>query len=160
MIKESVFKGMYTKEVIKHFLHPHNMGEMKNPDGVGEAGNPSCGDFMKMSIKVKDDKIKEVRFKTLGCAVAIAVSSIVTDLAKGEKVEEANKLTNKNIIKKLGDVPAPKVHCSFLAVDALKEALYDYLSKKKMPISSELASDHKRIQAMSKSIREKYKIKR
>jgi len=117
----------YPNEVMKHFLKPKNMGEIKNPDGYGKVGNPSCGDVMEIFIKVKNNKISQIKFKTLGCAVAIALSSILTQVAKGKTIEEAEKIQNKDLLKLLkGDIPPSKFHCSVLAEQALKAAIEDY----------------------------------
>lgn len=122
---------LYTKKVQEHFLKPHNMGEIKNADGVGEKGNKHCGDIMRLWIKVdpKSQKIKDIKFKTFGCAAAIATSSVTTDLAKGKTVDQAEKITHKQVIKSLGELPPVKVHCSLLAVDALRAAIKDYRKK-------------------------------
>jgi len=123
--------GIYSKKVIEHFRNPHNYGRIKNPDGLGRAGNPICGDEMYLYIKVvKGEIIKDIRFETIGCAAAIATSSIVTDLAKGKTIKEALKIKSKEVVKSLGGLPAVKTHCSLLAIDALKSAINDYLSKK------------------------------
>jgi nitrogen fixation NifU-like protein len=136
---------MYSEGVMEHFMHPRNVGEIADADGVGEVGNPACGDLMWIYIKVAKDKIKDIKFKTLGCAAAIATSSKVTELAKGMTLDEAMNMSNKTIVESLGGLPPVKVHCSLLAVDALKEAIYAYLSKNKKMIPSELAKHHKRI---------------
>ena len=117
---------LYSKEVIDHFTNPRNVGEVEAPDGVGEVGNPKCGDVMRISIKVIDGRIEDVRFKTLGCGAAIATSSITTELAKGKTLEEAEKLTRNIVAEKLGGLPPAKMHCSNLAVDALHEAIENY----------------------------------
>jgi nitrogen fixation NifU-like protein len=117
---------LYSKEVIDHFTNPRNVGEVETPDGVGEVGNPKCGDVMRISIKVTDGRIEDVRFKTLGCGAAIATSSITTELAKGKTLEEAEKLTRTIVAEKLGGLPPAKMHCSNLAVDALHEAIENY----------------------------------
>ena len=122
---------MYSKKVMQHFQNPHNVGEIKDADGVGTVGNPVCGDVMKVSIKVKEGRIKDIKFKTMGCAAAIATSSMITELAKGKTLEDAKKLTNKDVSKSLGGLPPIKMHCSNLAADALKEAIRDYEKKKK-----------------------------
>lgn len=122
---------MYSKEVIKHFQHPHNQGRIKNPDLIGVAGNPICGDIMKLYIKLKKVKrgkkevevISEIKFETLGCAAAIATSSILTDLIKGKTLEEAEKLTKGDIVEGLEGLPPIKLHCSVLAIEALQDAL-------------------------------------
>ena len=120
---------MYTEKVVDLFKNPKNMGEIEDPDGVGEVGNPVCGDVMKITIKVEDNKIKDIRFKTFGCIAAIATSSITTELAKGRTLEEAEKISKEDIIKELGGLPTQKVHCSLLAIDALKAAIKNYREK-------------------------------
>lgn len=120
---------MYSKKVMQHFQHPHNMGEMKNPDGVGEVGNRICGDVMRIYIKVKDSRIADIKFQTLGCAAAIATSSMITDLAKGKTLEEAEKITRANVSDALEGLPPIKEHCSNLAADGLKAAIEDYRKK-------------------------------
>lgn len=120
----------YTKKVMDHFLKPKNMGELKDPDGEGQVGNPVCGDVMKLQIKVNDGRISDIKFKTLGCAAAIATSSVLTELAKGKTLAAAKKITNNDIVKALGGLPPVKVHCSLLAQEALKKAISDYKSKK------------------------------
>ena len=120
----------YSKEIMKNFLHPKNMGEMKSPDGVGKIGNPVCGDVMWIYIKVKDNKIQDLKFKTFGCAAAIATSSMLTQIAKGKTLEQAEKITKDDIIKKLGGMPEMKIHCSVLGVDALKRAIEDFKGEK------------------------------
>lgn len=116
----------YSDEVLEHFRNPKNVGEIENPGGTGEVGNPSCGDIMKLTIKVKDNKITDIKFKTFGCAAAIATSSVATELAKGLTLEKAEKLGKKDIIKALGDLPPVKIHCSLLAIEALKKAIKNY----------------------------------
>jgi nitrogen fixation protein NifU and related proteins len=124
----------YSKKVYDHFTHPHNQGTIKNPDGVGTVGNPVCGDLMKIYIKVKKEKnrevIREVKFETLGCAAAIATSSMVTDLAKGKTLEEAKKISRNDVAENLEGLPPVKMHCSNLAADALHAAIEDYKKKK------------------------------
>ncbi len=122
---------MYTEKVLDHFRNPRNMGKMKNPDGEGTVGNPSCGDIMTIYIKVKDDKINDIKFQTYGCAAAIASSSIATEMAKGKTLDEAMKLSRDDVANELGGLPAVKMHCSNLATDALKEAIKNYKEKKK-----------------------------
>ena len=119
-------KGIYTKKVMEHFKNPKNMGEMKNPDGAGEVGNPSCGDVMSVQIKVRNNRITSIRFKTFGCVPAIATSSMTTELAKGKTLEEAMKLTRASVADALGGLPPTKMHCSNLAADALHAAIEDY----------------------------------
>ncbi len=129
-VKQSVTNsGIYTDEVMDHFMHPHNLGEIKDADAVGEAGNPVCGDIVYLYLKVKDNKIKDIKFKTLGCAAAIATSSMVTDMAKGKTIEEALKITNNEVAEELGGLPSIKMHCSVLAQQALKNAIEDYYKK-------------------------------
>jgi len=122
---------VYTEKVLDHFRNPRNMGKMENPDGVGKVGNPQCGDVMAMYIKVKDEKIFDIKFQTFGCTAAIASSSIATELVKGKTLDEALKLTRNDVAKELGGLPAIKMHCSLLATDALKAAIEDYRKKKK-----------------------------
>ncbi len=121
----------YNEKVMQHFMSPHNVGEIKDADGVGEVGNPVCGDMMTFYIKVKDNKLEDVKFKTFGCGAAIAVSSMVSDIAKGKTLEEALKITNKDVADELGGLPKNKMHCSNLGADALHSAIKDYMKKKK-----------------------------
>lgn len=130
---------------MKYFKYPKNVGTIKNPDGIGRVGNMTCGDIMELYIKVKDNKIVDIKFQTFGCVVALAVSSMLTEIAKGKTLKEALKITNKDILKKSGPVPPIKIHCSFLAADALYEAIYDYLSKSKKNIPASLKKEHQRI---------------
>ena len=123
---------MYSKKVMDHFMKPRNVGEITDADGVGEVGNPVCGDVMTFYIRVKNGIITDVRFKTFGCGAAIAVSSIVSEMAKGKTVEEAMKITNKSVVDELGGLPPLKLHCSNLGADALRKALENYLAKKKV----------------------------
>lgn len=119
----------YSEKVIEHFTHPHNVGKMDDANGVGEVGNPQCGDIMKMYIKVENDIITDVKFNTYGCASAIATSSIATDMVKGKTIAEALKLTNKEVVDALDGLPAVKIHCSVLAEQALKAAIADYYTR-------------------------------
>jgi len=121
---------MYSKKVIEHFTKPHNYGKMEKADATGEAGNPVCGDLMKIYIKVEGDIIKDIKFETLGCAAAIATSSMITDLAKGKTLDEAMKISNKDVAESLEGLPPIKMHCSNLAADALRDAIEKYKSKK------------------------------
>jgi nitrogen fixation NifU-like protein len=123
---------MYSDKVMEHFRNPRNMGEILNADGVGTVGNPVCGDLMTMYIKVKDDRIVDIKFKTYGCGAAIATSSMTTELAKGKTVEEAMKITRASVAESLGGLPKVKMHCSNLAADALHAAIEDYREKNKM----------------------------
>ena len=120
----------YSEKVMEHFANPHNVGEMKDADGVGEVGNPKCGDIMRMYIKVEDDVITDVKFMTFGCGAAIATSSMATDLVKGKRIEDALKLTNKAVMEALDGLPPVKVHCSVLAEQAIKAAVSDYYRRR------------------------------
>jgi len=122
---------MYSEKVMDHFKNPRNMGNIKDPDGVGEVGNPICGDIMKLYIKVKDNKLIDIKFETLGCGAAIATSSMITEMAKGKNLEEAMKITRQDVADELGGLPPIKMHCSNLAADALKKAIEDYKNKQK-----------------------------
>ncbi|MGD8505054.1 MAG: Fe-S cluster assembly scaffold protein NifU [Candidatus Bathyarchaeota archaeon] len=121
---------MYTEKVMEHFRNPRNMGEMPEADGVGTVGNPVCGDLMTIYIKVKDNRIADIKFKTFGCGAAIATSSMITELARGKTLEEAMKITRGNVAESLGGLPPVKMHCSNLAADGLHAAIEDYLKKK------------------------------
>jgi len=120
----------YSKKVMEHFMNPRNVGVIENPDGYGKVGNPVCGDVMEIFIKVKDDIITDIKFRTFGCGSAIATSSMVTELAKGKHVDEAMKITRSDVATELEGLPAQKMHCSNLAADALHEAIKDYKNKK------------------------------
>lgn len=121
---------MYTEQVMDHFQNPRNMGEVEEPDGVGEVGNPQCGDVMRITIKVDDEeRIEDIKFKTLGCGAAIATSSMVTELAKGKKLDEAEQISKKVVAEALGGLPPQKMHCSNLASDGLKKAIDDYRAR-------------------------------
>ncbi len=120
----------YSKKVLAHFADPHNVGTMDDADGVGEVGNPVCGDVMKIYIKVKDDRIDDIKFQTLGCGAAIATSSMVTDLAKGKTLDEALTISRDSVASELDGLPPAKMHCSNLAADALHAAIADYRRKK------------------------------
>ncbi len=122
---------MYSEKVMDHFTNPRNVGVMEDADGIGEEGNPVCGDAMKIFIKVKDDVITDVKFKTFGCASAIAVSSMVTEVAMGMTIEEASKITKASLAEALDGLPPQKMHCSNLGADALHKAIEDYKSKQK-----------------------------
>ena len=121
----------YSKKVMALFKNPKNMGEVKNADGAGEAGNPVCGDVMRITIKVKDGRLADIKFKTMGCVAAIAASSMITELAKGKTIQEAMDITNMDVAKELGGLPNIKMHCSKLAADALRLAINDYQKRKK-----------------------------
>lgn len=118
--------SMYTKKVMEHFKNPKNIGVMANPDGTGEVGNPSCGDVMTVQIRVKNGHITGIKFQTFGCVAAVATSSMLTELAKGKTLEEAEKISRNDIAEQLGGLPPIKMHCSNLAADALHAAIQDY----------------------------------
>lgn len=120
---------MYTQKVMEHFKNPHNMGEIPDADGVGTVGNPVCGDLMTIYIKVKDNRLQDIKFKTYGCGSAIATSSMITDIARGKTLEEALKITRADVADSLGGLPPIKMHCSNLAADALHAAIEDYYKK-------------------------------
>jgi len=135
----------YSKEVIDHFRKPRNIGEIKNPSGIGRAGNLICGDVIWLYIKVDKGKITDIKFKTLGCTVAIAVSSIITALAKGKTLKAALQIKKDAILKVTGQLPISKIHCSVLADDALHEAIYNYLTKNNLPVPEDLQKKHERV---------------
>lgn len=120
----------YTQKVLEHFANPRNVGVLEDADGTGEVGNPVCGDVMKITIKVNDDRIADIRFQTLGCGAAIATSSMVTELAKGKTLDEAVKITRDDVASQLDGLPPAKMHCSNLAADALREAIANYRETK------------------------------
>jgi nitrogen fixation NifU-like protein len=121
---------MYSEKVMEHFRNPHNMGEIPDADGIGTVGNPVCGDLMTIYIKVKDNRIEDIKFKTFGCGAAIATSSMITELARGKTLEEAMKISRGDVAENLGGLPPIKMHCSNLAADGLHAAIQDYLKKK------------------------------
>ncbi len=121
--------SMYSEKVLEHFHNPHNTGEIENADGVGEVGNPQCGDMMRITIRVKDNRLEDIKWKTLGCGAAIATSSVMTDLAKGRTIDEALALTRDNVAEALDGLPPAKMHCSNLAADGLRAAIEDYRKK-------------------------------
>jgi nitrogen fixation NifU-like protein len=119
----------YSEKVMDHFMNPRNVGEMKDADGVGEVGNPTCGDLMKIYIKVRDNVITDIKFQTFGCGAAIATSSMITEMAMGKTLDEAMKLTRNDVAESLDGLPPVKMHCSNLAADALQAAIEDYRKK-------------------------------
>lgn len=121
---------MYSDLVMDHFTNPRNVGEIPDADGIGTEGNPVCGDIMRIYIKVKDDRIEDIKFKTFGCGAAIATSSMVTEMVKGKTLDEAMQISNKAVAEALGGLPANKMHCSNLAADALHKAIEDYRQKR------------------------------
>lgn len=125
----------YSKKVMQHFLHPRNMGKIKNPDGVGKVGNPLCGDILWIYIKIGKNKnreeiVEDIKFQTFGCAAAISVSSVLTEMVKGKTLKQVEKISNKDIVKELGGLPPIKHHCSLLGTQALKKAIDDYKKSK------------------------------
>ena len=120
----------YSAKVMEHFSNPHNVGEIKDADGVGEVGNAKCGDIMKMYLKIRDNKIEDVKFETFGCGSAIASSSIATEMIKGRTLDDALALTNQEVVDALGGLPAHKLHCSVLAEQAIKAAVSDYYRRR------------------------------
>ncbi len=120
---------VYSDKVLEHFKNPRNVGELENPDGVGLEGNPVCGDLMEIQIKVEDNHITDIKFKTFGCGSAIATSSMVTEMAKGMSLDDALKITRNSVATALDGLPPQKMHCSNLAADALHKAIKDYLKK-------------------------------
>lgn len=120
---------MYSDRVMDHFTNPRNVGEIEQPDGVGQVGNPVCGDIMRITISVNNGRISDIKFRTFGCAAAIAASSMITEMAKGKTIEEALELTNAAVAEALDGLPPVKMHCSNLAADALHEAIRDYLGR-------------------------------
>jgi len=120
---------MYSDKVMDHFQNPRNVGEMENPDAIGEVGNPTCGDLMKIYLRVEDNKIKDIKFQTFGCGAAIATSSMITELAIGKTLEDALELTRDDVADHLDGLPPAKMHCSNLSADALRAAIEDYKKK-------------------------------
>lgn len=134
--------ALYSEKVMDHFRNPRNVGVIENADGVGEVGNPVCGDIMKIYLKIENDIIKDVKFETFGCGSAIASSSMATEMIKGKSIHEALELTNKAVAEALDGLPAHKMHCSVLAEEAIKKALTDYFDKHNIPY------DHKKYEEM------------
>ncbi len=122
---------MYSEKVMDHFTNPRNVGELANADAVGETGSFKCGDTMKLYLKVKDERIEDIRFQTFGCGAAIASSSMLTEMVKGKTIDEAARVTNQDVADELGGLPPMKLHCSNLAADALQDAIADYKSKQR-----------------------------
>ncbi|HUT75094.1 MAG TPA: Fe-S cluster assembly scaffold protein NifU [Armatimonadota bacterium] len=142
----------YSTKVMEHFANPHNVGEIPDADGIGDVGNPVCGDIMRMYIKVEDGRITDAKFKTFGCGAAIATSSMATDLVKGKTIEDALAVTNKAVAEALGGLPPVKMHCSVLAEEALRKAIDDYLRKTagkglEVEAHEELVADHAHAEA-------------
>ncbi len=135
---------MYSEKVLDHFQNPRNVGEIDNPDGVGQAGNPKCGDIMKIYLRVENEIVTDIKFKTFGCASAIASSSMATELVKGRNIDEAWSLTNSAVAEALDGLPPVKMHCSVLAEEAIHAAINDYRRRKGLPVleEKEYAHDH------------------
>ena len=131
----------YSEKVMEHFANPHNVGKLDDANGIGEVGNAKCGDIMKMYLKIENDVIVDCKFKTFGCASAIATSSMATELIKGKKVSEAVELSNKAVVEALDGLPPQKIHCSVLAEEAIKAALADYYKKQGREIDFETGCD-------------------
>ena len=121
--------ALYSDIVMDHFMHPRNVGEIENPDGVGQVGNAKCGDIMKKYLKIRDNVIQDVKFETFGCGSAIASSSMATEMIKGKTVDEALAVTNRQVVDALGGLPAHKLHCSVLAEESIKSAIKDYYDR-------------------------------
>ena len=121
--------ALYSDIVMDHFMHPRNVGEIENPDGVGQVGNAKCGDIMKMYLKIRDNVIEDVKFETFGCGSAIASSSMATEMIKGKTIDEALAVTNRQVVDALGGLPAHKLHCSVLAEESIKSAIKDYYDR-------------------------------
>jgi len=131
---------MYTEKVMEHFRNPRNMGEIPDADGIGEVGNPVCGDIMKIFLRIRENRIEDIRFQTFGCAAAIATSSMVTELAKGKTLEEAWAITNRDVADSLEGLPPIKMHCSLLAEEGIHKAINDYRKRQGLPLWEEKAS--------------------
>lgn len=152
----------YPKEIMEHFKHPRNLGRIKNPDAIGEAGNLLCGDVMRIYLKIKKSKgvISDIKGEVFGCIVAISNTSMLTTMVKGKTLEEALKIDKEELIKKLGGrekIPLIKIHCSILASDALHEAIYNYYKQNNLPIPKQLEVEHERIQKTIKEIEKRHK---
>ena len=130
---------MYSEKVMEHFRNPRNMGEILDADGIGEVGNPVCGDIMKIFLKIRENRIEDVKFQTFGCAAAIATSSMVTELAKGKTLEEAWAITNRDVADSLEGLPPIKMHCSLLAEEGIHKAINDYRKRQGLPLWEEKA---------------------
>jgi nitrogen fixation NifU-like protein len=135
-MKETKEYTLYNDTVMDHFLNPRNMGDVQEADGVGEVGAAACGDIMKISLKIRDGKIEDARFKTFGCGSAIASSSMATELIKGRTLAEAKNFSNQEVVDALGGLPPVKIHCSVLAEEALKAAIEDYEAKQAKPVAA------------------------
>lgn len=149
--------SLYSEKVIEHFQNPHNYGKIEGASGIGKVGNIVCGDVMYLYIKVnKDEVIEDIKFETYGCAAAIATSSVVTDLAKGKTIKEALKIETKDVVKSLDGLPIIKTHCSLLAVDALVEAIHDYLKKNNKEVPAEIEKKHNILRKQEEEIEKRH----
>ena len=149
--------ALYSEKVMEHFQNPHNYGKIENASGIGKVGNVVCGDVMYLYIKVdKNEVIKDIKFETYGCAAAIATSSVITDLTKGKTIKQALKIDPTDVVKSLGNLPIIKTHCSLLAVDALVEAIHDYLKKNNKEIPGEIEEKHKILEKQREEIEKRY----
>ncbi|TSC94170.1 MAG: NifU protein [Parcubacteria group bacterium Licking1014_1] len=153
--------SLYSNEIMKHFKNPQNVGRIKKCDALGKVGNLSCGDIMYLYLKIGKNKkgeeiIKDTKFETFGCTVAIANTSLLTTMIKGKTLNEAMKITKDDLVKKFGNIPLIKVHCSLLAVDALAEAIYDYYKKNKKPISQLLQEKHEKAERIGKEMEHRH----
>ena len=135
---------MYSEKVMDHFRNPRNQGRIEDPDGVGKVGNPVCGDMLWFYIRIRNGVIEDVKWETYGCAAAISVSSILSEMVKGKSIDEALKIKNDDILKGLGNLPPVKVHCSLLGVEALQESIYDYMTKNRMEVPEALEKAHEK----------------
>ena len=155
---------LYSKEIVKHFKNPKNVGRIKNADAIGEAGNLLCGDIMRIYLKIKERKgkkiISDIKGEVFGCLVAIANTSILTTMVKGKSLKNALKIKKDDLIKKLGGykkIPPIKIHCSILALDALHEAIYNYFKKNNLPIPKEIEKEHKKVKKTLETIEKRHR---
>ncbi len=146
---------MYNKTVLKHYMNPSNVGEIVFADGIGIYMSDFCGDITKFWIRVEDNKIVEVKYKTQGCAAAVACGSVLSELAKNKTIDEVLKITKDDIIGALDGLPEQKIHCSVLADDALKDAILDYLSKNGLPVPKEIVEKHEKIMPLLREMKQK-----
>lgn len=138
---KSEFQSQYSTKVMEHFMNPQNVGQIEDPSGVGDVGNPTCGDIMRLFIKVEDGVITDAKFMTFGCGAAIATSSMVTEMVKGKTIEEALEISNRTVTEALGGLPKVKMHCSVLSEQALRAAINDYYERQGKPSPIELPED-------------------
>jgi nitrogen fixation NifU-like protein len=145
--------SVYTEKVLEHYRNPRNVGEIVDADGLGIYVSESCGDITKVWIKVRDGRIVDAKFKTQGCAASIASGSMLTDMVVGKSLDEAQEITKENVASALGGLPEQKIHCSLLATDALKDAVYDYFKRKGLPLPKELEEKHRRVEAQLEKLK-------